>query len=461
MKEYKILSPTGIVGYGFPEDSFLAGVALKPDLIACDAGSTDPGPYYLGSGIPFTNAVAVERDLTLMLRAACSLGIPLVVGSSGGSGATPHLQREIDLVAKIAKKHSLTFKMAAISAEFDKGFLAAELRKGRIHRLGVAPLPTEKDIQDSAHIVAQMGIEPIIHALDDGAQLILCGRAYDPAPFAAPPIRLGYPEAPAFHLGKILECACICATPGSGSDCIMGYLSDDHFAVEPLSPHRACTPLSVSSHTLYEKSNPYLLPGPGGTLDIQECSFSAESDRRVCVTGARFMRDRVPNVKLEGAKPVGYRSISIAGNRDPVFIAHLDDVLEGVKHETAANLSADYDYALDFIVYGKNGVMGPLEPQNLITSHEVGIIIDVVSETQEYADAVCSVARSTLLHHGYEGRIATAGNLAFPFSPSDIKVGPVYNFSVYALLECNDPASLFPRTYYHFVEGRNHEKRSS
>ena len=50
MKELRILSPSGIVGYGFPEESFLAGVALKPDLIACDGGSTDPGPYYLGAG---------------------------------------------------------------------------------------------------------------------------------------------------------------------------------------------------------------------------------------------------------------------------------------------------------------------------------------------------------------------------------------------------------------------------
>ena len=73
-KEMKILSCTGIVGYGFPEESFFAGVALKPDLIACDAGSTDPGPYYLGAGIPFTNATAVKRDMTLMLKAAREIG---------------------------------------------------------------------------------------------------------------------------------------------------------------------------------------------------------------------------------------------------------------------------------------------------------------------------------------------------------------------------------------------------
>ena len=30
--EFKILSPTAILGYGFPEASFLRGMAEKPDL---------------------------------------------------------------------------------------------------------------------------------------------------------------------------------------------------------------------------------------------------------------------------------------------------------------------------------------------------------------------------------------------------------------------------------------------
>ena len=112
MKEYRILSPSGIVGYGFPEESFRAGVALKPDLIACDGGSTDPGPYYLGSGIPFTNATAVKRDMTLMLKAACELGIPLVIGTAGGSGADVHVSREVEIVRQIAKeeKHKKNMK---------------------------------------------------------------------------------------------------------------------------------------------------------------------------------------------------------------------------------------------------------------------------------------------------------------------------------------------------------------
>ena len=447
MKEFRILSPTGIVGYGFPEESFLAGVAQKPDLIACDAGSTDPGPYYLGSGIPFTNATAVKRDLTLMLKAVCALDIPLVIGSAGGSGADVHLQREVDIVREIAQEQGLSFKLAVISAEFDKDMLVEQLNAGRIEKLGPAPEVTEQDIRASTHIVAQMGIEPIMQALDDGAQVVICGRCYDPAAFAAPAIRLGYDKALALHMGKILECAAICATPGSGSDCIMGYLGEDYFCVEPLAPERKCTPTSVSAHTLYEKSNPYILPGPGGHLDLSDCVFTAESDRRVRVTGSKFVPESVPSVKLEGCRQAGCRTISICGNRDPIFISQVDSILDSLKARTAANLSADFDYTLDFIVYGKNGVMGALEPTPQVTSHEIGIVIDAVADTQEHASAVCSVARSTLLHYGYPGRIATAGNLAFPFSPSDIKVGPIYVFSVYALLRSEHPVSLFRRTY--------------
>ena len=447
MKELKILSPSGIVGYGFPEESFRRGVAQKPDLIACDGGSTDPGPYYLGSGIPFTNATAVKRDLTLMLKAACQLNIPLVIGTAGGCGADVHVAREVEIIRQIAKEEKLSFKMAVISSEFDKNFLLEQLSAGKIEKLGPAPDVTEKDILDSTHVVAQMGIEPIIQALDGGAQVVICGRCYDPAAFAAPAIRLGYDQALSLHLGKILECAAICATPGSASDCIMGYLGEDYFCVEPLNPDRTCTPVSVSAHTLYEKTNPYILPGPGGHLDLSDCVFTAESDRRVRVTGSKFVPEAVPSVKLEGAKGAGFRTISICGNRDPIFISQIDDILENLKRRTKENISADFDYQLDFIVYGKNGVMGSLEPTNQITSHEIGIVIDVVADTQEHSAAVCSVARSTLLHYGYPGRIATAGNLAFPFSPSDIKVGEIFVFSIYALLRSEDPKKLFTPIY--------------
>ncbi len=56
MNQMRILSPTAILGYGFPRESFEEGMSRRPDVIGVDAGSTDPGPYYLGAGKPFVNA---------------------------------------------------------------------------------------------------------------------------------------------------------------------------------------------------------------------------------------------------------------------------------------------------------------------------------------------------------------------------------------------------------------------
>ncbi len=87
MDELRILSPTAILGYGFPVESFEEGMKRKPHVIAVDAGSTDPGPYYLGAGKSFTDNNSVKRDLEIMIPAALEAGIPVIIGTAGGSGA--------------------------------------------------------------------------------------------------------------------------------------------------------------------------------------------------------------------------------------------------------------------------------------------------------------------------------------------------------------------------------------
>ena len=65
-EEFRILSTTAILGYDFPENYFKEWLKKKPNFIAVDAGSTDPGPYYLGAGVYFTDRDAVKRDLEIM-----------------------------------------------------------------------------------------------------------------------------------------------------------------------------------------------------------------------------------------------------------------------------------------------------------------------------------------------------------------------------------------------------------
>jgi hypothetical protein len=456
MEEIRILSPTAILGYGFPMESFVEGMKRKPHVIAVDAGSTDPGPYYLGAGKSFTDYNSVKRDLEIMIPAALEAGIPVIIGTGGGSGGRPHVEFNVKIIEEIAKEKKLSFKMAVIQSELDKSLIKKKLAEGNIVPLHPAGPITEADVDESVRIVAQMGEEPYIEALEAGAQVILAGRSYDPSVFSALAIKEGFDKGLAIHLGKILECASIAALPGSGSDCMFGYLQKDNFVLEPLSPLRKCTTLSVAAHTLYEKTNPYILPGPGGAIDLHHSEFTQITDNMVKVTGSKFVPTDEYFVKLEGVKKVGYRTISVAAAKDPVMIEKIDQIVQSVKDRVVNNFESYgiTDFFLDFKIYGKNGVMGLFPGSETRVAHELAIVIEAVAPTQDQADTICGFARSTMLHFGYEGRISTAGNLAFPFSPSDCKVGEVYEFNVYHLMKVESPTAHFPITYRQFTEGK-------
>jgi len=116
MDEIRVLSPTGVCGSGFLESSFEKGLALKPHFIGADAGSTDPGPEFLGSGETAFPLAAIHRDLRLMMLGARRLKVPLLIGSAGTGGNQIQLQKVADLVKQIAAAESLSFKLALIEA---------------------------------------------------------------------------------------------------------------------------------------------------------------------------------------------------------------------------------------------------------------------------------------------------------------------------------------------------------
>lgn len=441
-KPYRVLSPTAILGYGFPPESFRRGMESHPDLIAVDAGSTDPGPYYLGAGKSFTSRGAVKRDLEFLLRGALDREIPCIIGSAGGAGAREHVQWTLSILREVAHERGFSFRLGVVYADVRPETVLEAMRERRVTPLEPAPEVSADEVRRSVRIVAQMGAEPVMEALRLGCRVVLCGRCYDPIPFAAPPIAQGYDAGLAVHMGKILECGAIAATPGSGKDCVLGILEEDSFVLQALNSQRRFTRMSAAAHTLYEKSDPYSLPGPGGTLDLRRTRFEELEGGKVRVSGSRFVPSPVYTVKLEGAKPMGFRTICVAGIRDPILIGRLDQVLGEIRDQVVRELGPSG--VLLFRVYGRNGVMGELEPMKDRVPHEVGLIIEAVAPDQEAANGLCAYARSSLLHEGYPGRISTAGNLAFPYSPSDTPCGPVFEFSLYHLMSVRDPLELFP-----------------
>lgn len=424
----KIVALNGLLGYGYSEEALEAAFSEHVDYLGVDAGSTDPGPYYLGSGKSFTDRSAVKRDLSLALPKALVHGAPFIIGTAGGAGSRAHVAWLKEILLEVAREQGLHFRLGVAYSDVTQEYVLEKLEQGKLTPMSDALQATPQTIAQTDPIVSQLGIAPILKLLDLGAQVVLCGRACDTAIYAAPCIRHGYAPGLAFHMAKIMECGAMCSEPVAAADVMQAYIHEDYFELRPANPMRRCTVDRVAAHTLYEQSNPYLIFEPDGVCDLTNSVFEQVDDRTVRVRGSVFRDAEQKTLKLEGVTCAGYRTISPAAIHDPETIRQMDyitkTVLEFVENNTRGRLPQG-SYTVNVRTIG-----GP--------ESSLGVILDVVGKTQEIADEVCALVRSRMLHCDYPGRKSTAGNLAFPFSPSDIHVGPVYNFSLFHLVQVDD-----------------------
>lgn len=323
----------------------------------------------------------------------------------------------------------------------------------------VVPILTTSDVEDAVTIVAQMGPEPFVQAMEaePDFDIIIGGRAYDPSPFVAFCIfqtsqlsgvsgtTLTSQQLGGFtHMGKIMECGALCATPKSSSAMATVY-RDGTFDIKPLSPNTRCTPSSVAAHTLYEKSRPDILPGPGGNLDLTHSSYAQLPDEKsVRVQGATFQFSRdidLPyTVKLEAAKVVGHRTIFMGGIRDPILIKQMPLFQTRIREYVSAQISilesTTNFWKLGFHTYGAHGIMGASEPGDPeYQPQEIFLVGEVLASSQALANSVASSARIACVHGAYPGQRGTGGNFAMGVGGKmEIEMGPCAEFCIYHLI---------------------------
>jgi hypothetical protein len=449
-----VVAPTGVLGGGYKVDSLQRAMANRPDFIGCDAGSTDGGPYYLGSGATRFSMAAIRRDLKHMLGAAREVGIPLLIGSAATGGADGPLKEVAALAREIAAAEGLRFRLAVIRSEPPREYIVRKYREGRIRPLtSHSPGITEDVLLRSAHVVAVAGVEPYQAALDSGADVIICGRSSDASIFAAIPNRAGLPAGPVWHAAKILECGAGAVERRRYSDSLVAWIHDDHFIVEPPNPEYRCTPVSVAAHNLYENGSPTELVEPSGTLWTDQAVYEAVSDRAVRVSGSRFVPTSQYTVKLEGAELVGFQSIVIGAVRDPVILDQLDEWLDGAKAGIVNRLGEVFGVNgasgvhLGVRRYGIDGAMGRLE-QTRQVGHEVGLVLELTAPTQEEATAAAKAAAHVASHYPVPEWSGLTTTLAFPYSPNTLERGPVYRFTLNHVLELEDPLEPFTVELY-------------
>jgi hypothetical protein len=457
--EIRFVAATAMLGGGVHAKALRQALDLQPHFIAADGGTTDAGPHALGSGRPAFPDAALKRDLRTICLARSQAGIPALIGSFGTAGTDGQVALALRLVEEIAAEEGLSLRVAAIRSEQDPAYLEALRSAGRILPLDPAPPLGPETFERSERIVGMMGVEPLQAALDAGADLVLAGRCSDPALYAALPILRGLPEAFAWHAGKIAECGTMACVGRNGV--LTGAVRADSAWLRPVGKDIRCTPQSVAAHSLYETADPYLQKECSGTLDLRESRYEQDDDLSVVIRGSRFHRAEQYTVKLEGAELVGFQALMIGGIRDPYILRQLDrwlqEVRETIHRVVGRTLGVDLDSAghrLVFHVYGRNGVMGPLEPGVDGAPHEVGIVVEATAPDQATATQIVQLARQPFLHHGVPEWVGGITSFACLHNPGHVERGPVYRFNLHHVAAPVSPDDMFRMEIVDIVGGR-------
>ena len=445
MESLKIICPNGHLGFApIRTASFRLGVEAKPHYIAADSGSDDVGPGPLGSDTSTSPLGWQTHDLEQMLLASRELGVPMIIGSSGDTGSNSRVDLYVKIIRELAAKHRLPqFRLGYFYSEVEKDDLRRRMRGGEI----VAGLDahqdlTEAELDATERVVAMADVHPFIDLLRQGADVIIGGRSSDSAVFAAPAIFHGFPADQAYYLGKVLECASFCAEPYGGKETVLGEITQGEVRVTAMSPAQRCTVASVAGHAMYERSNPFFEHVASGTLDMSACHYEQAGEKTTRITGARFRPGAEFRVKLEGAGKVGERFVGMVGIRDPYTIAHVDQVTGWARQQVRERFG-DSGYQLHYTVYGRDGVMGALEPNRHQPAHELCVLVQGVAPDAEMAEEVCMIGTRQMFYARLPDVKGSAGSVAFALDEV-LRASAAYRWTLNHTLRCAHPLELFP-----------------
>lgn len=441
----RIIVPTGSLGAGAVEEEIRYGISRGAHAIATDAGSTDSGAAYLALGISKNNRGSVKRDLAILMRAGADAGIPVLVGTSGQAGGDANVDWTRDIVLELARELGLRPKIALLYSEQSKADLKARNAEGRITPLPPLGPLADETIEACDHIVAAMGPEPYMAALEAGADIILGGRTTDTAVIAAFALLHGAPEGPSWHAGKIAECGAQCAVVRNKGSGVLISIDAGGFEVEPLSLENHCSTESVSAHMLYENSDPFRLTEPGGVLNVTASAYSQFDARAVRVEGSVW--EPMPyTMKLEGAAGRRFQTTMLVGIQDPEVLARLDEfhdkMLAALYHRVHSTIGeAAGDFHISLRLYGWNAVSGDKPPAGTPPPREVGILFVSTADSQEMASQIAKACNPYFFHYplDMEKELPSYG---FAFSPADIDRGPVFEFLLNHVVHVDDPLEL-------------------
>jgi hypothetical protein len=288
----------------------------------------------------------------------------------------------------------------------------------------------------------------MIDALDAGAAVVVAGRAVDAAVIASMPVQHGLDIGLAYHMGDIMECAESCAeeiaptlrSRGRNRIPIIGRITENAFELRPGLDTLACSPESCLMHSAYERTDLSTIKVPEGLVDRSKARYERVDANTTRVSGSRFVPEP-HSILFEGVRKIGYRSVFAFGVRTPGIIAQLPEILREVDAIEQGLFGSEGSFRIHWHQYGRQAVLGPAEFAS--GAYEVGVLADVVADTQDLAHDVAYDLLTRIGFWRYPGRYTTAGNIAVTLSPAVLDGGPVYEFSIYHSMPVADYREIF------------------
>ncbi len=445
MPRIRVLVPSGALGLGYDKTALERALAMKPDIIAIDGGSTDSGPHYLGRGISKYARSSTKVEWQGLMEARAKAGVPLVIGTAGTCGADSAVDWLVDITREIAAETGQTLRIAVLRSSQKPAEIVTAYENGRVLPLEIAPPISREILESCSNIVALAGAEQIAEAINTGADIIIAGRTTDTAIIAALPLMNGCHAGAAWHGAKIGECGALCATnPQSGV--IIVDFDEESVTVTPTADGAFATPHTVSAHMLYENSDPFILYEPGGHLDVTGSSYARIDERSVRITGSRWVPSDTYTVKLEGARVSGYQNVLLTLVRDRHYVENIrqwtNDIHQKCVTKARDRLGiSDQDFSIELRLIGLDATLGLAEnrPGN---PAEVGVLGIVTASSEALAGEISKILNPYLLHHPLT-RDEEQPTFAFPFSPADISRGAVYEFCLNHVMVLDDPMAAF------------------
>lgn len=435
------------LGKGISESCFRnARENFDVDVLAWDNGTSDLGPELLGSNKLYETEQNTKRDLKKLLSFREPEDIPFIITTAIGAGSEYHVNKLTNLIEEVISENEMkSVDISKVFTDIDKGILRQKIDRNEVNQLDYETELTKQEVNQSAKIVGMIGPEPLIEPVARGADIVIAGRALDISPFCAVPIWKGFSKALSAHMAKILECGSFAAEPHSKpQEPLIGTVKEESFEVVPAHPEYHCTVERVSSHTLYEKSDPYNVHLPDAAVDISNSEYEQVDDKRVRSKGAVLTDKANYSILMEGVRKEGFRTIVVGGVVGP-NVETIDDVIRESRDTLAKDADFPEDeYKLTFRKYG-DGEIGlydtaQTDSDTMPETRELGVVIDVVGADKDMSEDIASHARNHVLHHDFPGH-NPSGNYAL-VKYDLIPVGPAYTWNVRHLLQLSDPLEI-------------------